>query len=523
MRGWAGRTTGSSSLRQPVHDPPQSFRPHVRLAVHSRDDVRARRVRWRHTLARDRREAERRVRHHVADDFRASPDALGHQRCDRALVGAEEERRQPVDLDPGSLLRHRQVTAPEARLDVRDRDPERRPPPAHRRASSSCPRGRRPCRASPPRSPREGGRSASRRPRSAGRADARAPSSPSSSMKTCESSSSQCWPGVDDDLVDPGVAQRDRERRRLDELRPVADDGQDTHRASLRGMPSAEEHPDRVGNGEPGHDDEAADRAQDAAAARRERARVRPDAALRGAARAGSPGPSAAPTDRREPRVDARLRRAAAAAARRARHDDPARSFGRFLRALTASGPRVLDWKIEPSQFRTTRRTSDRRRRRGELGSRSGAVDPVSAPPRAGIGATSVLPASSYRPRISPISVWRYRLVIQPAIADATTLAGVSRAEHVDLRSAAAVSLPGPQPAGHVPMGLLEALRPRERPRGQELARDVLLGLPQHGELLEQLALRRLDVGARRPNEPVGPIVHSQCSAYGQVLLLVAR
>jgi hypothetical protein len=35
---------------------------------------------------------------------------------------------------------------------------------------------------------------------------------------------------VHDDLVDPGIAQRDRERGRLHELRPVADDGEDAHR-----------------------------------------------------------------------------------------------------------------------------------------------------------------------------------------------------------------------------------------------------------------------------------------------------
>ena len=38
---------------------------------------------------------------------------------------------------------------------------------------------------------------------------------------------------VDDDLVDPRLAERDGERRRLDELRAVADDGEDAHRASV--------------------------------------------------------------------------------------------------------------------------------------------------------------------------------------------------------------------------------------------------------------------------------------------------
>ena len=39
--------------------------------------------------------------------------------------------------------------------------------------------------------------------------------------------------GVDDELLDPGVAERHRERRRLDELGPVADDRQQPHRRRL--------------------------------------------------------------------------------------------------------------------------------------------------------------------------------------------------------------------------------------------------------------------------------------------------
>jgi hypothetical protein len=34
---------------------------------------------------------------------------------------------------------------------------------------------------------------------------------------------------VDDDLVDPAPAKRDREWARLDELRPIPDDGEDLH------------------------------------------------------------------------------------------------------------------------------------------------------------------------------------------------------------------------------------------------------------------------------------------------------
>ena len=36
-------------------------------------------------------------------------------------------------------------------------------------------------------------------------------------------------PRVDDDLLDPALPQRHGQRRRLDELRPVSDDGEHLH------------------------------------------------------------------------------------------------------------------------------------------------------------------------------------------------------------------------------------------------------------------------------------------------------
>ena len=67
-------------------------------------------------------EPEARVGHHVADDLDAPGDALGDASVSaRALVRAEQERREPVDLDPVALLRHREVAAAQPRLDVRDR------------------------------------------------------------------------------------------------------------------------------------------------------------------------------------------------------------------------------------------------------------------------------------------------------------------------------------------------------------------------------------------------------------------
>ena len=132
-------------------------------------------VRRRDALARDRREAKRRVGHHVTDDERLSRDSFGGERRDRALVGAEQERREAVDLDPRPLLRHREVAAAEARLDVRERDPVggRRPRSGERGVRVAEDERRR--RAAPPRRPCERRASARRRRPCGGRAGARAP------------------------------------------------------------------------------------------------------------------------------------------------------------------------------------------------------------------------------------------------------------------------------------------------------------------------------------------------------------
>ena len=124
MRGWAGKTTGASMRESPS----AIRRSRAGRTFASRWTVATtyvpRLVRRRDALARDRREAKRRVGHHVADDERPSRDSFGGERRDRALVGAEQERREAVDLDPRPLLRHREVAAAEARLDVREGDPD---------------------------------------------------------------------------------------------------------------------------------------------------------------------------------------------------------------------------------------------------------------------------------------------------------------------------------------------------------------------------------------------------------------
>ena len=126
VRGCAGSTTGSSSRERPVDDPAQPLGPHVRLAVDGRDDVGAGRVRRRHALPRDRREAERRVGHDVADDLGAAADAL------RRAGSPPNARRGRGAAPPAG--RPRSAPAPRAstdrrsggRLDVRERDPGRR-------------------------------------------------------------------------------------------------------------------------------------------------------------------------------------------------------------------------------------------------------------------------------------------------------------------------------------------------------------------------------------------------------------
>ena len=126
VRGCAGKTDRLVEPREALRDPAEPLGADVGLAMDGGDHVRPRRVWRRDALAGDGREAEGRVRHHVADHLDAAPDALGAKDVRRPLVGAEEDRRQPIDLDPGPLLGHREVAAAETGLDVRDRDARRR-------------------------------------------------------------------------------------------------------------------------------------------------------------------------------------------------------------------------------------------------------------------------------------------------------------------------------------------------------------------------------------------------------------
>ncbi len=216
--------------RETLDDPAQPLRPNVRLAVGRGDDVRAWVVRRRNPLARDRREAKCCVGHHVTHHERRSADALGGERRDRALVGAEQKRREAVDLDPRPLLRHREVAAAETGLDVRQRDPRGggRPRSGERGVRvAEDDDGVGPLRL-------DDAANGGRQRLDVGRAEVEPVRGLRQSQLLEEDLRELGVPvlaGVDDDFLDPRLAERHRERRRLDELRPVADDGEDAHRA----------------------------------------------------------------------------------------------------------------------------------------------------------------------------------------------------------------------------------------------------------------------------------------------------
>ena len=186
----------------------------------------------RDAFARDRREAERRVGHHVADHLDAPGDALVPQRRRRSLVGAEEQRCEPVDLDPRALLGHRQVAAPQARLDVRERDAGRHRSPGAGERRVRVPEDEHDVR----RLGREHRGDRRRQPVDVGGAEVepvRRLVEPELVDEDLRQLVVPVLSRVDDDLVDPRLPERDRERRRLDELRAVADDGEHAHRASV--------------------------------------------------------------------------------------------------------------------------------------------------------------------------------------------------------------------------------------------------------------------------------------------------
>ena len=119
-RPWVDREDErGGALGDPGDDRAKRLRLRVRLPVDRQHDVR--RLVQPRALARDRQKDACGVGHDVADDLAATADAFRLELLGRALVGAEEEGRKLIDLHAVQLLRHREVEAAQARLDVRDR------------------------------------------------------------------------------------------------------------------------------------------------------------------------------------------------------------------------------------------------------------------------------------------------------------------------------------------------------------------------------------------------------------------
>ena len=166
-------------------------------------------------------------------------DRAGHRLLPQsrggALVGGEEEGRAGVDLDPVALLRHRQIAAAQARFDVRHRQRARGAGTSQRRVGVAEDEDR----VRPPLADRRTERllehgdvrgAEIERERGLGQAQLLEEDRRQRGVPVLAR--------VDDALVDPGFAKRGRERRGLDELRPVADDGEDCHgrRLACRGV-----------------------------------------------------------------------------------------------------------------------------------------------------------------------------------------------------------------------------------------------------------------------------------------------
>ena len=123
--GMGREQDGLFQAGQAVEDAGQPVGPDVCLTVDRGQHVAPRfepEVRERgRSLQRGRCKLEARVVHDVADDLDPAGNAFAAKRVGAALVGAEEDVGNAVDLDPVVLLGHREVAAPESRLDVRDR------------------------------------------------------------------------------------------------------------------------------------------------------------------------------------------------------------------------------------------------------------------------------------------------------------------------------------------------------------------------------------------------------------------
>ncbi len=157
-------------------------------------------------------------------------DALGGERLARAFVRCEQHGRQAVDLDAVAFLRHLEVTAPETRLDVRDRNAglDRRPRAGERRVRVAVDEHHVRLRCA------NGSGDRRRHRLDVGGVEVE-PDVGLRQPELLEEDGGELrvvvLPGVQEHFVDPSLAQRDGEGRRLDELRAVPDDRENPHRS----------------------------------------------------------------------------------------------------------------------------------------------------------------------------------------------------------------------------------------------------------------------------------------------------
>ncbi len=232
VRGCAGKTTGSSSPLSPSTIRPSrgstTFASRWIVATTYVPASKPEPLEHVRAFPRDRREREAGVGHHVADDRDRARYAFGLEDAARALVRAEQQVGDRVHLDARVLLRHRHVAGAHPRLDVGERHA----------GSPCCTRARERrvriaeddgrVRALPPERVQYPGLH---------RGDvARVRLEPVGGLGQPELLEEHVrqlavvvLSRVEDDLLDAGLAERDRQRPRLDELRAVADDGEHLH------------------------------------------------------------------------------------------------------------------------------------------------------------------------------------------------------------------------------------------------------------------------------------------------------
>ena len=176
----------------------------------------------------ERGEESARVCHDVADDVDSPEDTFGPERSPRAVVGAEQEPGEAIGLDPVVLLRHREVAASQPGLDVRERDRRVRCRPRSRK---------RRVRVAVDEDDVRRLRGDPLGDRGLHLLDVRGVEIEAiarfAQAELVEEDLGHdvipVLPRVEHDLVDPRIAQGRRERRGLDELRAVPDDGEDLH------------------------------------------------------------------------------------------------------------------------------------------------------------------------------------------------------------------------------------------------------------------------------------------------------